>query len=311
MEKSKHVHIEVSGPNAAELHFHAGSKEVAEAIIAKLQEARTDAKAVEVETEPAATLAPAVEPPLERPRSAAAKSVHFDNSEPEIIPDRQSDEVEGGDQEDEEPEDTLGAGERAVVLYDFAADGDDEMTVHEGETLLVLERDTDEWWKCKNARGEEGVVPANYLEVCMCYHDSIHQGAQCQTLQLVPGSGGPQPSIAVEDGKAAREAENAAVRAEAERRIQEEMERKAKETRKAEAEQRAKAAAAQAEADRKKREQEREKLREKEREIERQKSKSKRESDNGSSSKSKTSGESSRSSQDRRKLFSIIFCLTY
>ncbi len=164
VEKGKHVHVEVTGPNAAELHFHAGSKEVAEAIIAKLQEARTDAKVAE-EEESAAPLS--VTPP-ERPRSSAAKSVHFDNSEPEIIPDREEEEAEAEGTEEEvheEEEDTLGAGERAVVLYDFVADGDDEMTVHEGETLLVLERDTDEWWKCKNAKGEEGVVPANYLEV--------------------------------------------------------------------------------------------------------------------------------------------------
>ncbi|KAI0092053.1 hypothetical protein BDY19DRAFT_928131 [Irpex rosettiformis] len=286
VEKSKHVHIEVSGPNPAELHFHAGSKEVAEAIIVKLQEARTDAKMEEEQP-----VAPAPETPPERPRSAAAKSVHFDNSEPEIIPDREEDEVGGEELEVEETEDTLGAGERAVVLYDFIADGDDEMTVHEGETLLVLERDTDEWWKCKNAKGEEGVVPANYLE-------------------LVPGTGGPQPSVAVEDSKAVREARETSARADAERRAQEDAERKAKERRKAEAEQRAKAAAAQAEADRKRREQERERQKEKEKErealaaaAERQKQKQKRDStsENSSSSKSKPSGESSRSSQDRRR----------
>jgi actin cytoskeleton-regulatory complex protein SLA1 len=160
IEKGKHVHIELSGSNAAELHFHAGSKEVAEAIIHKLQETRTDARVAEEEVAgPAAVTSP------ERPRSSAAKSVHFDNSAPEIIPDHEDEEPTGQEEESEEPEDTLGAGERAVVLYDFSADGDDEMTVHEGETLLVLERDTDEWWKCKNAQGDEGVVPANYLEV--------------------------------------------------------------------------------------------------------------------------------------------------
>ena len=56
-------------------------------------------------------------------------------------------------------------GDRAVVLYDFTADGDDELTVGEGDTLLVLERDGDEWWKCKNQHGIEGVVPASYVEV--------------------------------------------------------------------------------------------------------------------------------------------------
>ncbi|KAI0347122.1 hypothetical protein BDW22DRAFT_1480808 [Trametopsis cervina] len=288
LEKGKHVHVEVSGPNAAELHFHAGSKEVAEAIIAKLQEVRTDAKIS------GDAIVPEVLAPPERPRSAA-KAVHFDNSEPAIIPSREEEDAEEIEEEPAEEEDALGAGERAVVLYDFSADGDDEMSVHEGETLLVLERDTDEWWKCRNAHGTEGVVPANYLE-------------------LVPGSGGPQASIAVQDDRAAREAETAAARAEAERREQELSEKKEKERKKAEADQRAKAAAAAAEADRRKREQEREKQREKEKEREaqaaaeerqkqKQKEKEKRDSGSeGSSSRSsKANGESSRSSSDRRR----------
>ena len=41
-----------------------------------------------------------------------------------------------------------------------------ELSVKEGEHLVVLERDGDEWWKCRNSEGTEGVVPASYLEVC-------------------------------------------------------------------------------------------------------------------------------------------------
>ena len=51
-----------------------------------------------------------------------------------------------------------------LVLYDFRADGEDELTVSEGEKLTILEKD-EEWWKCKNVEGVEGVVPASYLEV--------------------------------------------------------------------------------------------------------------------------------------------------
>lgn len=162
LEKSKHVHVDIGGPSPISLHFHVGSKEVAEAIMAKLEEGR------EPEEEEAPAPPPAPESPPERPRSSAQKSVHFDASEPEIIPPR----------EDEGPEPDAvsthsyddGEGERAVVLYDFKADGEDEMSVNEGETLLVLERDTDEWWKCRNGHGEEGVVPANYLEVSTPTH---------------------------------------------------------------------------------------------------------------------------------------------
>jgi len=53
----------------------------------------------------------------------------------------------------------------ATALYDFTADGEDELSVTEGERLIVLEKDGDEWWKCRNTKGAEGVVPASYLEV--------------------------------------------------------------------------------------------------------------------------------------------------
>jgi len=31
--------------------------------------------------------------------------------------------------------------------------------------LWVIEKDGDEWWKCRNMNGSEGVVPASYVEV--------------------------------------------------------------------------------------------------------------------------------------------------
>lgn len=58
-------------------------------------------------------------------------------------------------------------GETADALYDFDADGDDELSVKEGEHLVVLEKDGDEWWKCRNSAGHEGVVPASYLEASL------------------------------------------------------------------------------------------------------------------------------------------------
>ncbi|EKM59126.1 uncharacterized protein PHACADRAFT_191439 [Phanerochaete carnosa HHB-10118-sp] len=232
IEKNKHVHIDIGGISPISLHFHAGSKDIADTILNKLQEARLPLEAQET------TLA--VEPP-ERPRSSAQKSVHFDNAAPVIIPPReddgQSEPDEDGGEYGEEPD-----GPRAAVLYDFHADEEDEMSVSEGETLLVLKRDTDEWWKCRNARGQEGV--------------------------LVPGTEGAGRSSTDSDASEAQAARATAERAESERREREEAERKERE-RKKEAEQRAKAAAAQAEADRRRREQERERQREKEKERER------------------------------------------
>ena len=112
---------------------------------------------------PPKTLEEPIAPP-ERPRSAA-KTVHFDAA-PAIIPDSDDtdeEESERGGSQDYDPN-------AAVVLYDFTADGDDELTVAEGEDLIILERDSDDWWKVRNSKGQEGVVPASYVEV----HFSIY-----------------------------------------------------------------------------------------------------------------------------------------
>ena len=87
LEKSKHVHIDVGGADAANLHFHAGNKDTAEAIMAKLESSR----AIAGGGSPAAPAANGAAPsppaePIERPRSSAAKSVHFAQDEPEEIP---------------------------------------------------------------------------------------------------------------------------------------------------------------------------------------------------------------------------------
>ncbi|PWN26743.1 hypothetical protein BDZ90DRAFT_232859 [Jaminaea rosea] len=58
-----------------------------------------------------------------------------------------------------------GDGEPAIALYDFEAQGDDELTVAENESLTLVERENDDWWKVRNASGQEGVVPASYIEV--------------------------------------------------------------------------------------------------------------------------------------------------
>ena len=167
VEKSKHVHIDVSGAEAASLHFHAGSKDTAEAIMSKLESSRALAGAPA--TNGASPPPPAEEPSSERPRSRA-KSVHFDDAAPDVIP---ASDTYDTDEEAEpqaapshiESED----GPAAVALYDFDADGEDELSVREGESLIVLEQDGNEWWKCRNASGAEGVVPASYVEVSLIY----------------------------------------------------------------------------------------------------------------------------------------------
>ena len=181
MEKTKHVHVEIGGPTPIRLHFNAGSRDYAEEIIEKLDKSKAAAKAAS----PVSAESPAVEglqnqqqeaeePAIARQMSPKPKkngvSVHFAQRPPSIISPREPD-------PDSEPEETYvdSRAERAkavddgnewcIALYDFIADGDDELSVQEGDHLILLEKDSDEWWKVRDSAGREGVVPASYVEL--------------------------------------------------------------------------------------------------------------------------------------------------
>ena len=92
-------------------------------------------------------------------------------------------------------------------MYDFEAQGDDELTVAENEHLVILERENDDWWKMRNDAGHEGVVPASYVEA---------------TEGPAGGSADPASSAALaaqqeEDERLRQEEEEAEAVAEAER----------------------------------------------------------------------------------------------
>ena len=53
------------------------------------------------------------------------------------------------------------------MLYDFTAHEKDEVTVAEGDAVLILDDvSSEEWWKIRRLKnGKEGVVPGNYVEI--------------------------------------------------------------------------------------------------------------------------------------------------
>ncbi|KAK0230605.1 hypothetical protein IW262DRAFT_1523285 [Armillaria fumosa] len=230
-EKSKHVHFDVEGPNPTSLHFSVGSRDNTEAIVAKLESSRAlavDPPQDPEETEPE----PVVEEPPKKP------SVHFSNNSPVIIPPRPS---EASDDETE----TEGQGSAGVALYDFTAAGDDELSVKEGEQLIIVEMDEEDWWKCRNGKNQEGMVPSSYLELTS------------KGDSTPPSSRSPEPESVEDDDTEAREAEEraaaeaaaaAAAAAQAEARAKREEEKKKEEARR-----RARIAAEQADAKRKER----------------------------------------------------------
>lgn len=56
---------------------------------------------------------------------------------------------------------------KGQMLYDFMAQGDDEVSVAIGDEVLILDDSkSDEWWQVRRLKnGKEGVVPSSYVEV--------------------------------------------------------------------------------------------------------------------------------------------------
>ncbi|KAL8700336.1 MAG: hypothetical protein Q9201_005506 [Fulgogasparrea decipioides] len=56
---------------------------------------------------------------------------------------------------------------KGQILYDFMAQGDDEVTVGIGDDVIVLDdTKSEEWWMVRRIKnGKEGVVPSSYVEI--------------------------------------------------------------------------------------------------------------------------------------------------
>ena len=59
------------------------------------------------------------------------------------------------------------AQKKGQLLYDFVAQGDDEVSVAVGDEVIVLDdTKSDEWWMVRRLKnGKEGVVPSSYVEI--------------------------------------------------------------------------------------------------------------------------------------------------
>ncbi|KAM7184370.1 hypothetical protein V8F33_013013 [Rhypophila sp. PSN 637] len=56
---------------------------------------------------------------------------------------------------------------KGVILYDFEAQGEDEVTVGVGDEVIVIDdTKSDEWWQVRRLKNnKEGVVPSSYIEI--------------------------------------------------------------------------------------------------------------------------------------------------
>jgi actin-related protein len=181
----KNIRLEIGGPNGDTLSLV--SKEHYDAIMRKLESSHALSKE-SPSTAPGTSPSP---PPAAAPvRSAEPKSVHWATSPDSEIPPRPP--------SPDEPAEDDQDGTMGIALYDFIGDATDELSVKEGEILLVIDQSNEDWWKCRNQVGQEGVVPASYID-----------------LDTDDTSGHPQEGVTeVEvDGSAEREREAAAAAA--------------------------------------------------------------------------------------------------
>ncbi|EKE37918.1 hypothetical protein ENUP19_0266G0008 [Entamoeba nuttalli] len=51
------------------------------------------------------------------------------------------------------------------ALYDYTAEAESELTITEGETLVITEKHSSGWWFATNSQGQSGFVPENFVEV--------------------------------------------------------------------------------------------------------------------------------------------------
>ncbi|KAI5299295.1 hypothetical protein KEM56_003353, partial [Ascosphaera pollenicola] len=60
-----------------------------------------------------------------------------------------------------------GGKKRGQILYDFDAQGDDEVSVCVGDEVIILDdQKSDDWWMVRRLKnGREGVVPSSYIEI--------------------------------------------------------------------------------------------------------------------------------------------------
>lgn len=122
-----------------------GSKEAFDEILAKIESSRAVPVAIST---PSVRFVPPPPPLLSEPKSSYSAPV------PAFIP----------------PRPTISKSEKgdAVALYDFEAQGDDELNMVEGDRLVVIVGGSDDmdWIKCRKVGSqEEGVVPASYIQV--------------------------------------------------------------------------------------------------------------------------------------------------
>jgi actin cytoskeleton-regulatory complex protein SLA1 len=104
---------------------------------------------------------------------------------------------------------SVGRQKKGQVLYDFMAQGEDEVTVAIGDEVIILNDTTsEEWWQVRRIKnGTEGVVPAQYIELTSA-QSSISTptlSSPIHSTRHLSGSGSKSKNNTKEAARAAKE----------------------------------------------------------------------------------------------------------
>ena len=55
--------------------------------------------------------------------------------------------------------------QRVVAIYDYDAQGEEEISLRDGDIVTVLKKEDDVWWLGELRNGKQGMFPKDYVEV--------------------------------------------------------------------------------------------------------------------------------------------------
>ena len=163
--RSQHLYIDftdASGSNRA-FDFHCGKKKVADQILSILK------RSWEQESQESAD----IKPPEKGEQQDGGKSKIKKEEENKKVTKADTVTVEEEEHNESGIMKTPNAAERpqtlfkVIMLFDFEAGNEEELTVSEGQILDVIDDSDPEWFACKNPinRDKTGLIPVSYCDV--------------------------------------------------------------------------------------------------------------------------------------------------
>jgi hypothetical protein len=80
-----------------------------------------------------------------------------------VVP--KSSSTESMNRQKQQPSQVIDANDQQVVaVYDYAPQQEDEMELRAGDTITIVEKLDDAWWRGMTTDGRHGLFPANYVQ---------------------------------------------------------------------------------------------------------------------------------------------------